>query len=144
MFVRVISWIVGSFKTLLKKQEVRPLYYRFRRFKINRKQRPPAARITRRVRTKVAGGLERSEDHRKAVCFYIAPRRGASVLLAPFSGALLLLLSPSGLRLASATGYYLTAFQADTLALQLAGFCPLDSSIRQRPALLNVEVLNFL
>ena len=43
----------------------------------------------------------------------IAPRRGATLLLAPFPGALLLLLSPGGLRSASTTGYYLTAFQAD-------------------------------
>src|SRR5688572_7308639 len=28
VFVRVISWIVGSVKTVLKKQEIRPLYYR--------------------------------------------------------------------------------------------------------------------
>src|SRR3989442_5802349 len=40
--------------------------------------------LTRRVSTKVAGGPERSEDHRKVVCCCIAPRRGATVFLARF------------------------------------------------------------
>jgi hypothetical protein len=49
------------------------------------------------------------------------PEKGCQKTVAPLQGADELLLLSGGLRYAATTGYYLTAFQAETRSLPLAG-----------------------
>ena len=76
---------------------------------------------------------QRSGDHRKPINSPTAPRRGAEPFLAPFQGANCFPLSTGGLRCATTTGYYLSAFQAD--------FCRLAKKSEAAHARLNIEAV---